>query len=182
MRKDEDKAWFAEAILEESGSQYLIRYEPIEEGAQCEISWQPKCNANEALIAWWEERKIGTALEDGNAKRDNVRDLLSEDNEASQHYTPVDLHSNDCDAMVGSIKVQGPVPSLETVKECYVHVQIQVSTQFYHRKSLLVPIAGMMESLLLLGRKGTKLRQRTRLMLESYAMVTRMCQGLLWEG
>jgi hypothetical protein len=50
-RKDGDKAWFAEAILEESGSQYLIKYEPVEEGAQCEISWQPKCNANEALIA-----------------------------------------------------------------------------------------------------------------------------------
>jgi hypothetical protein len=33
MRRDEDKAWFAEAILEESGSQYLIKYEPVEEGA-----------------------------------------------------------------------------------------------------------------------------------------------------
>jgi hypothetical protein len=37
-RKDEDKAWFAEAILEESGPQYLIKYKPVEEGAQCEIS------------------------------------------------------------------------------------------------------------------------------------------------
>jgi hypothetical protein len=106
-RKDEDKAWFAEAILEESGSQYLIEYEPVEEGAQCEISWQPKCNANEALITWWEERKIGSALEDGDAERDNVRDLLSEDNEASQHYNSVDLHSNDCDAMVGSKQSSG---------------------------------------------------------------------------
>jgi hypothetical protein len=51
MRKDEGKAWSAEAILEESGSQYLIKYEPVEEGAQCEISWQLKCNANEALIS-----------------------------------------------------------------------------------------------------------------------------------
>jgi hypothetical protein len=101
-RKDEGKAWSAEAILEESDSQYLIEYEPVEEGAQCEISWQPKCNANEALIAWWEERKMDIALENGNAERDNVRDLLSEDNEASQHYAPVDLHSNGCDAMVGS--------------------------------------------------------------------------------
>jgi hypothetical protein len=41
-RKDEGKAWSAEAILEESDSQYLIKYEPVEEGAQCEISWQPK--------------------------------------------------------------------------------------------------------------------------------------------
>jgi hypothetical protein len=106
-RKHEDKAWFAEAILEESGSQYLIKYEPVEEGTQCEISWQPKCNANEALIAWWEERKIGSALEDGNAERDNVRDLLSEDIDASQHYTPVDLHSNGCDAMVGSEQSSG---------------------------------------------------------------------------
>ena len=106
-RKDGDKAWSAEAILEESDSQYLIKYEPVEEGAQCEISWQPKCNANEALIAWWEERKIGSALEDNNAERDNVRDLLSEDNEASQHYTPVDLHSNGCDAMVGSKQSSG---------------------------------------------------------------------------
>jgi hypothetical protein len=39
MRKNEDKAWSAEAILEESDSQYLIKYEPVEEGAQCEISW-----------------------------------------------------------------------------------------------------------------------------------------------
>ena len=106
-RKDEDKAWSAEAILEESDAQYLIKYAPVEEGAQCEISWQPKCNANEALIAWWEERKIGSALEDSNAERDNVRDLLSEDNEASQHYTPVDLHSNGCDAMVGSKRSSG---------------------------------------------------------------------------
>lgn len=107
MRKDEDKAWSAEAILEESDAQYLIKYEPVEEGAQCEISWQPKCNANEALIAWWEERKIGSALEDGNAERDNVRDLLSEDNEASQHYISVDLHSNGCDVMVGSKQSSG---------------------------------------------------------------------------
>jgi hypothetical protein len=47
------------------------------------------------------------ALENGNAERDNVRDLLSEDNEASQHYTPVDLHSNGCDAMVGPKQSSG---------------------------------------------------------------------------
>jgi hypothetical protein len=106
-RKDEDKAWSAEAILEESDAQYLIKYAPVEEGAQCEISWQPKHYANAALIAWWEERKIGGALEDGNAERDNVPDLPSEDNEASEHYTPVDLHSNGCDAMVGSKQSSG---------------------------------------------------------------------------
>jgi hypothetical protein len=41
-RKDEGKVWSAEAVLEESDSQYLIKYEPVEEGAQREISWQPK--------------------------------------------------------------------------------------------------------------------------------------------
>jgi hypothetical protein len=106
-RKEEDKAWSAEAILEESDAQYLIKYAPVEEGAQCEISWQPKHYANAALIAWWEERKIGGALEDGNAERDNVPDLPSEDNEASEHCTPVDLHSNGCDAMVGSKQSSG---------------------------------------------------------------------------
>jgi hypothetical protein len=106
-RKDEGKAWSAEAILKESDSRYLIKYEPVEEGTQCEISWQPKHYANAALVAWWEDRKIGSALEDGNAERDNVRDLLSEDNEASQHYMSVDLHSNGCDAMVGSKQSSG---------------------------------------------------------------------------
>jgi hypothetical protein len=79
-----------EAIPEESDSQYLIKYEPVEEGAQCEISWQPKHYANAALVAWWEERKMETALGNGNAERDNVPDLPSEDNEASQHYMPVE--------------------------------------------------------------------------------------------
>ena len=88
-RKDEGNAWSAEAILEESDSRYLIKYEPVEESAQCEISWQAKHYANAALIAWWEERKIGSALEDGNAERDNVRDLPLEVDEASEHYNPV---------------------------------------------------------------------------------------------
>ena len=91
-RKDEDKAWSAEAILEESDSQYLIKYEPVEEGAQCEISWQPKHYANAALIAWWEERKMEMALGNGNAERDNIPDLPSEDDEASEHYNPVENH------------------------------------------------------------------------------------------
>jgi hypothetical protein len=89
-RKDESKAWSAEAILEESDSQYLIKYEPVEEGAQCEISWQPKCNANEALVAWWEERKMEMVLENGSAERDNVPDLPSEGNETRQRYIAVE--------------------------------------------------------------------------------------------
>jgi hypothetical protein len=89
-QKDEDKAWSTEAILEESDSQYLIQYKPVYEGAQCEISWQPKHYANAALIAWLEERKMEIGLENGNAERDSVPNLLSEDNKASQHYTPVE--------------------------------------------------------------------------------------------
>jgi hypothetical protein len=78
--KDEDKAWFAEAIQEESDTQHLIEYESVYEGAQSEISWQPKHYANAALIAWWEERKMEIAIEKGDTKRDNVPDLSSEDN------------------------------------------------------------------------------------------------------
>jgi hypothetical protein len=91
-RKDKGKEWSAEAILEESDSQYLIKYEPVEEGAQYEISWQLKYYANAALIAWWEERKMKMALGNGNAERDNVPDLPSEDDEASEHYNPVENH------------------------------------------------------------------------------------------
>ena len=107
-RKDQDKAWSAEATLEESDAQYLIKYEPVEEGAHCEISWQPKHYANAALIEWWEERKMEITLENSNAERDNVPDLSSEDNKASQHYTSVDLHSDGCDAMVGLKQSSGP--------------------------------------------------------------------------
>jgi hypothetical protein len=51
-------------------------------------------------------------IENGNTERDNVPDLPSEDNEASQHYTPVDLHSNDCDATLGSKQSSGARRSL----------------------------------------------------------------------
>ena len=50
---------------------------------------------------------MDVALENGNAERDNVPYLPSEDNEASQHYMPVDSHSNGCDAMVGSKQSSG---------------------------------------------------------------------------
>lgn len=55
-RRRHSKYWPARAILEESKTQYLIRYEPVDEGAQCEESWQPKCNASLALVVDWEER------------------------------------------------------------------------------------------------------------------------------
>jgi hypothetical protein len=106
MRKDEDKAWSAEAILEESDSQYLIKYEPVEEGAQCEISWQPKHYRNAALIAWWEERKMEIALENGNAERDNVRDLPSEDNEASLHYVPEEIYGRPQKIVTGLLSLE----------------------------------------------------------------------------
>ena len=59
-RKHEGKAWSAEAILEESDSQYLIKYEPVEEGAQCEITWQPKHYANAAHQ--WKNLVMGQGL------------------------------------------------------------------------------------------------------------------------
>jgi len=90
-----------EAILEESDSQYLIKYEPVEEGAQCEISWQPKHYANAALIAWWEEHKMKMALGNGNAERDNIPDLPSEDDEASEHYNPVENHGRPQKSVTG---------------------------------------------------------------------------------
>jgi len=116
-RKDEDKAWSAEAILEESDAQYLIKYAPVEEGAQCEISWQPKHYANAALIAWWEERKIGGALEDGNAERDNVPDLPSEDNEASKHYTPVENHGCPLKSVTGLLSQEQHNEKSEDTKQ-----------------------------------------------------------------
>jgi hypothetical protein len=105
-RKDKGKEWSAEAILKESGSQYLIKYEPVEEGAQCEISWQPKYYANAALIAWWEERKMDIALENGNAERDNVPGLPSEDNEASLHYVPEESYGRPQKLVTGLLSLE----------------------------------------------------------------------------
>jgi hypothetical protein len=41
-RKDQDKAWFAEAILEESDTQCLMMCESVYEGAQCDTTMKPK--------------------------------------------------------------------------------------------------------------------------------------------
>jgi hypothetical protein len=57
-KSNKNREWLAEAILEENDTQYLIEYKPVYDGAQSEISWQPKGNANAALVAWWEERKM----------------------------------------------------------------------------------------------------------------------------
>lgn len=50
-RRRQSKYWPARAILGENKTQYLIRYEPVNESAQCEELWQPKRNASLALIA-----------------------------------------------------------------------------------------------------------------------------------
>lgn len=89
-RKDKNKEWLAEAILEENNTQYLIKYAPVYEGAQREISWQPKRNANSVLVAWWETRQTSSALENSNAERHNVPALTTNENEVSQRHGLVD--------------------------------------------------------------------------------------------
>ena len=42
MRKDEDKAWFAEALLEESDTKCLIMCESVYEGTQCDTTMKRK--------------------------------------------------------------------------------------------------------------------------------------------
>jgi len=116
-RKDQDKAWSAEAILEESDAQYLIKYEPVEEGAQCEISWQPKHYANAALVAWWEERKMEMALGNGNAERDNVPDLPLEVDEASEHYNPVENHGRPEKSVTGLLSQEQHEGKSEDTKQ-----------------------------------------------------------------
>ena len=61
-RSNKSREWLAEAILKEDGTRYLRKYEPVYEGAQSVISWQPKGNANTALVDDWEERTIRAAI------------------------------------------------------------------------------------------------------------------------
>jgi hypothetical protein len=89
-KKNQDKFWFAEAILKESVTQYFIEYKPVYEGAQREISWQPKHYANAALVADWEERKRASGHENDNAELDNDSDLTSGDNGTSQRCGSVE--------------------------------------------------------------------------------------------
>jgi hypothetical protein len=85
-KSNKNREWLAEAILEENDTQYLIEYKPVYDGAQSKISWQPKGNANAALVAWWEERKMTSALEDSNVERDNTTKLTPKHNAANQRY------------------------------------------------------------------------------------------------
>lgn len=81
-KKNKNKFWLAEAILEENDTQYRIKYEPVHEGAQPEISWQPKRFANAALLREWEERRMAVAH--GSCKADNNPDSRSKVDGAGQ--------------------------------------------------------------------------------------------------
>ena len=81
-KKNKHKFWLAEAILEENDTQYRIKYEPVYEGAQSEMSWQPKSFANAALLKDWEQRKMAVAH--GSCNADNDPDSMSKDDEAGQ--------------------------------------------------------------------------------------------------
>ena len=81
-KKNKNKFWLAEAILEENDTQYRIKYEPVYKGAQSEISWQPKRFANAALLEDWEKRKMAVAH--GSCNAGNDPDSMSKDDEAGQ--------------------------------------------------------------------------------------------------
>lgn len=51
------KSWPAKAILEEDCTRYLIEWEPIGSGVECEQKWEPKRYANATLVADLEERE-----------------------------------------------------------------------------------------------------------------------------
>lgn len=81
-KKNKNKFWLAEAILEENDTKYRVRYELVYESAQPEISWQPKSFANVTLLEDWEERKMAVAH--GSCNADNDPDSVSKDDEAGQ--------------------------------------------------------------------------------------------------
>jgi hypothetical protein len=83
-KSNKNREWLAEAILQENDTQYLIKYEPVSQGAQHEISWQPKGNANAALVAWWEEHKMASAHENSNGERDNDPTLTKKEDGTRQ--------------------------------------------------------------------------------------------------
>jgi hypothetical protein len=88
-QKNKNREWLAEAILEENDTQYLIEYEPVSEGVQREISWQPKHYANAALARDWEERKMASAHENSNAERDNDPALTKKEDGAGRRRSLV---------------------------------------------------------------------------------------------
>jgi hypothetical protein len=88
--RNRNKLWLAEAILKENDTQYLIEYAPVYEGAQREISWQPKHYANAALVRDWKERNMANVHESSNAERENDSKSTSRDNEAGQRSALVE--------------------------------------------------------------------------------------------
>lgn len=92
-RRRQTKSWPARAILEENKTQYLIQYEPVDEWEKCEVSWQPKYNANPALIADWEERGILYIGGDDGAENTNVSRLRSDVSEDIDNNVPPDARS-----------------------------------------------------------------------------------------
>lgn len=81
-KRNKNKLWLAEAIREENNTQYLIEYKPVSEGAQREISWQPKHHANAALARDWEQRKMASAHENSNTELDNDAALTKKEDGA----------------------------------------------------------------------------------------------------
>ena len=86
-KKNKNKFWLAEAILEENDTQYRIRYKPVYKGAQAETSWQPKHYANAALRKDWEERRMAVAH--GSCNADYDLDSMSKDDETGQRSDSV---------------------------------------------------------------------------------------------
>lgn len=84
------KGWAARPILDEDDTHYFIAYEPVREGAESEISGQPKSNANKLLVADWRECRIFRVNIDGSSQRANASRLRLEAMEAS-----------DCDIVSG---------------------------------------------------------------------------------
>ncbi|GAB7336715.1 hypothetical protein MBLNU13_g10380t2 [Cladosporium sp. NU13] len=83
-KRNKNKLWPAKAICGENDTQYLIEYEPVYQGAEPEISWQPKCFPNAALLRDWEKRKMTTARDQSNAEPDKDPNLTLRGNEVGQ--------------------------------------------------------------------------------------------------
>jgi hypothetical protein len=94
-KRNKNKLWPAKAIREENDTQYLVEYEPVYQGAEPEISWQPKRFSNAALLRDWEERKMTIARDKSNAEPDDDPNLTLWDNEAGQRSDLVEHGDQD---------------------------------------------------------------------------------------
>ncbi|KAM0724111.1 hypothetical protein Q7P37_000291 [Cladosporium fusiforme] len=91
LRSLAGKYWPARAILGENKTQYLIRYEPVDESAQCEELWQPKRNASLALIAAWEERGMTRVGDDDSIGSNGTSSLPSDVLDDTDKHIPPDV-------------------------------------------------------------------------------------------